>query len=77
MLIQKIKKDLVVVTPFKIAKDVDGKEVTILDEDNRKEFSQTRIDAERVWITEANAKTTLLDAVQIEMDKPNLEPEEV
>ncbi len=78
MLIQKIKKDLVVVTPFKVAKDVDGKDVTILDKDNRKEFSQTRIDAERVWITEANAKTALIDAIQIEMDKPDLDldPEE-
>ncbi len=77
MLIEKIKKDLVTVTPFKVATDIEGKDVTILDKDNRKEYSQTRIDAERVWITEANAKTVLLDAVQIEMNKPDPELEEI
>ena len=75
MLIQKIKDDLVIVTQFKVAKDIEGKDVTILDEDNRKEFSQTRIDAERVWIIAAYQKTALLDAVQIEMNKPDPNPD--
>ncbi len=79
MRIKKIKKDLVIMTPFKVVKDINNNEVTILDTDNQKEFSQTRINAERVWITEANVKTTLLDAVQVEMNKPDpdLEPEEI
>ncbi len=76
MIIQKIKDDLVIVTSFKVAKDIDGKEVTILDTDNQKEFSQTRIDAERVWITQANQRTILLDNIQIEMNKPNPDLEE-
>ena len=76
MLIRKIKDDIVTVIPFKVATDVDGKKVTILDVDNRKEFSQTRIDAERIWITEANQRTELLDTIQTEMNKPNPDTEE-
>ena len=76
MLIQKIKNDVVIVTPFKVVKDINNNEITILDVDNRKEFSQTRIDAERVWITEANKRTVFLDTIQTEMNKPNPDTEE-
>ncbi len=69
MKIEKTGSDCVVTKEIITVKDINDKDFQIYSE--IKEYSQTRIDAEQVWVAEAVAKKTHLDAIQTEMDKEN------
>ena len=67
MEIEKVGPDRVVTKEVVTVKDINDNEVQIYTE--IKEYSQTRIDAEKVWVAELEAKKAHLDAIQTEMNK--------